>query len=307
MHARLGLLLAGLCLATPACSVEDCPALEKAFQREMEGKRIDSAEAQLEKMQTVCPQAVVRDDERFFTETVATEANDLAENKHWAEAEKLLKKARLDSWAVSSVRGYIASERPEGQRDWHEASSQYSHALELLTDPDDPKLKAIPNLKDMQQRLLALAAESQVIYGKADTSIQRDGSPQGVFKAVVRGVQAVSIPYPVHFDTDKASLTTEGQQSVDALAQFILGQRQFQSVTLTGHADPRGSTKHNQTLSEQRAETVARQLKGRLNANGVNIPIHTTGKGEFKPPELQFDLSEEETFRRWRRVELDFH
>ncbi len=305
MQIRLVLLLGGLCLANLAGAVENCASLEQAFHQAMNGGRLDGAEAQLKNIQRVCPLSSLRDDESFFTDSLATLANDLAEKKQCAQAENLLKKARLDAWTVSSVRGYIASQCPgkDGKIDWQEVSSHYGHALELLTDPNNPKLKDIPDLKQHQTRILALATDAQLLYGKADATIQRDGSPRGVLLAAVRGIKVGAVPYPVHFDTDKASLTADGKHSADVLAQFILGQPQFQAVTLTGHADPRGSVEHNQQLSEDRAKTVADYLVRK----GVNVTIKPCGKGESQPPDTAFDhLSEQEEFSRWRRVELDF-
>jgi outer membrane protein OmpA-like peptidoglycan-associated protein len=303
MQIKTTVLISGICLAAPGFAAEDCASLEKLFHQAIDAGQIEQAEAQLQKIPAACPQSVARDDELYFTDTLAAQANDLAEKQQLDAAEKLLKKAKLDSWTVSAARGYIASLRPSGQRNWQEIASHYGHAVELLTDPDNPKLQEMPDLKQRQETMLKLAADAQMIYGKSDATIQRDGSPQGVFKAIFRGVQANAIPYPVHFDKGKSSLSADGKKSADALAGFIKKSPHIQSVTLTGHSDPKGSPAANQRISQERADAVASYMK----AQGVAIPIKAIGKGDKEPPETAFDnLSEAEKFSRWRRVELSF-
>jgi outer membrane protein OmpA-like peptidoglycan-associated protein len=64
-------------------------------------------------------------------------------------------------------------------------------------------------------------------------------------------------PAPITFLYDDASFTAIGHQQAAALSKF-LRQRQLASVTLTGHADDRGSDEYNMGLSRNRLETVAR-------------------------------------------------
>ena len=105
---------------------------------------------------------------------------------------------------------------------------------------------------------------------------------------------------PVHFDTNLASLNEDGKLSADTLAEFLLQQKPT-SITLTGHADPRGKDIDNQVLSGQRAQTLAEYLRHK----GVTAKITTDGKGESEPPTIS-DLNppKELLWQRWRRVEL---
>lgn len=108
-------------------------------------------------------------------------------------------------------------------------------------------------------------------------------------------------PAPVLFPYDEASITAIGRDQAVALGAF-LRQRKLDAVTLTGHADERGSDEYNIKLSRHRLESVARYLReagyaGKL----VLIP-----KGRSQPfiGADRKTLPKEEAFQLDRRVEL---
>jgi outer membrane protein OmpA-like peptidoglycan-associated protein len=106
---------------------------------------------------------------------------------------------------------------------------------------------------------------------------------------------------PVTFIYDEANFTELGRKQAAALAEF-LRQRRAETVTLSGHADERGSDLYNMQLSQQRLDAVAHYLReagyaGKL----VLLPM---GKREpFAGADRQ-RLSMEEAFQLDRRVEL---
>jgi outer membrane protein OmpA-like peptidoglycan-associated protein len=295
MKTVLYCLLASL--LAQAALAEDCPSLDSRLKQQVQDSQMDAAEATLRQMGAACPQNIAGEDEAYFTDTLASQANDLAAQGQLDSAEALLKKARRASWMVSSVRGYIASQRKP--TDWGEVAKHYNYALELLTDPENPALKNVPDLAAAQQRILALATEAQLLYGKP-TAATRGGQPHGILLAAARGIGAESIQLPVHFDTNSDKLDDDGRLSADTLAEFLLWQKPA-AITLIGHADPRGGADYNLALSKQRAETLAKYLKKK----GVTAKIATDGKGESERPILS-DLqpTEQELWQRWRRVEL---
>lgn len=295
MKTVLYCLLAGL--SAQAALAGDCPGLDSRFKQQVQDSQMDAAEATLRQMADACPQRIVREDEVYFTETLASQAEDWATKGKLDPAEALLKKAKRNSWMVSSMRGYIASQRKP--TDWGEVAQHYNYALELLTDPGDPALKNLPDLTATQQRILALATDAQLLYGKPAPA-PRDGQPHGLLLAAARGVGSESIQLPVHFDTNSAKLDDDGRLSADDMAEFLLRQKPA-AITLVGHADPRGKDIDNQALSERRAETLAEYLKQK----GVTANIETDGKSESERPILsELKPTEQELWRRWRRVEL---
>jgi outer membrane protein OmpA-like peptidoglycan-associated protein len=274
----------------------DCAALEGAFRKTLEQGQTDTAKTQLQSLTDQCPGSVQsKAAARYFTDVIARKANDLVNQNRQEEAENLLNQAQTLSWTVSTVRGDIAAKR----KNWKEAAEQYGQALDFLTDPSHANASDIPNLREIQEHVRQLATDAQLVYGKLDASVHRGGQPSGVLLAVSRGIGIKKAALPVHFDTGKASLTGDGLISAEALASFI--RNQTGKITLTGFADPRGDEKHNLELSRQRAQAIADYLK----KQGVAVPIEVVGKGEENPPQTALEnLTQEEQYARWRRVEL---
>lgn len=284
-------------LLANASLAADCQSLDRQFQQQVQASQMDAAESTLQQITNACPQRIVQADELYFTDTLASLAEALATDGKLDQANALLKKAKRNSWMLSSVRGYLASQRKP--TDWGEVAEHYNYALELFTDPKDASLSKLPNLAETRQRILALATDAQLLYGKPAPAA-RDGQPHGILLAAARGIGGSQIPYPVHFDTNSASLNPDGKSSADVLVAFLLNQHPA-TITLVGHADPRGGESDNQTLSEQRAQALADYLK----QHGVTGDIKTIGKGETEAPVTSgLTLTEQEHWRRWRRVEL---
>lgn len=81
--------------------------------------------------------------------------------------------------------------------------------------------------------------------------------------------------YGVYFDTDKATLKPESKAQLDQMAQ-LLKTAPALKVFIVGHTDNQGQFAHNQELSQQRADAVAKALSsqygiaaGRLSGKGV--------------------------------------
>jgi outer membrane protein OmpA-like peptidoglycan-associated protein len=80
-----------------------------------------------------------------------------------------------------------------------------------------------------------------------------------------------------NFDFDSAVLKPQMKRELDGIASKIKG-ASVSSVTVTGHTDSIGSDAYNQDLSERRAKSAARYLRGK----GIK-GIKTRGMGEKKP------------------------
>jgi len=83
----------------------------------------------------------------------------------------------------------------------------------------------------------------------------------------------------VLFDTNKAELRSEGTDSVQKLAEFLI-EYPDRKTLIEGYTDSTGSSNYNQDLSERRANAVRSKLMG-MGVSGDRIG--TRGYGEEKP------------------------
>jgi outer membrane protein OmpA-like peptidoglycan-associated protein len=113
--------------------------------------------------------------------------------------------------------------------------------------------------------------------------------------------QYASMPAPITFPYDEADVTAVGRKQALALSEF-LRQRQLDSVTLSGHADDRGSDEYNMALSRRRLESVARHL--RESGYAGKLVLLPKGRSEpFASPDRP-KLPKDAAYQLDRRVEL---
>ncbi|HKZ96601.1 MAG TPA: OmpA family protein [Hyphomicrobiaceae bacterium] len=112
---------------------------------------------------------------------------------------------------------------------------------------------------------------------------------------------ATSILVPMTFVYDEATLTEDGRHAAELLSEYLKLKR-FSAVTLTGHADERGTQEYNLDLSRQRLDTVERQLR----AGGFAGKLELVPKGKSEPftgvDRTKYAL--EDIYQLDRRVEL---
>ncbi len=130
---------------------------------------------------------------------------------------------------------------------------------------------------------MALASHS----ASATTPSLWDGvaaSPQQSLQVPDNQLQSGSFEYvslsPVYFDSDKATLTREGQQALDAASEYLQKHTNIRRILVDGHTDKVGSIYHNDKLSDRRAKIVHNYLiiKG-IDPSLINL----AGMGEHKP------------------------
>jgi outer membrane protein OmpA-like peptidoglycan-associated protein len=118
-----------------------------------------------------------------------------------------------------------------------------------------------------------------------------------------RGV-TVTLPL-IFFAYDKADLTPEARQKVDALTTVLNHPRALQrKMSVEGHADAIGSLEYNRKLSEKRAETVLQEM---VSEQVQRERLRSQGLGELYPvaPNTNPDGSDNPEGRaRNRRVEI---
>lgn len=114
---------------------------------------------------------------------------------------------------------------------------------------------------------------------KQEADLRRDMQGTGV--DVVRDGDTIRLQAPdsITFDVDRAEVKPQFRPVLDQIATSI---RQYPGtvVRVEGHTDSTGSAAYNQTLSENRAKSVASYLIGR----GVEAPrIQALGYGFSRP------------------------
>ena len=302
----LAFCLAALALSGCAVAKEEaCQDLDGRFKAQVESAQMDAAETALAALREACPSKVWDDDALYFTDAIAAQANALADRGDLSGAENLLRRAKRNSWTVSSLRGYIESQRQPPN--WREVSRHYGHAVELLAELGEDTLRGDPQLAEASKKIYAQAEQAQLLYGKPDPEIRRDGQQHGLLRAALRlrdlKQQQDPLRYGVHFDTDQASLNEDGRATAEELARFLV-QKKPARVVVYGYADERGQ--HNQELSERRARTVVAYFADYFRKNGAGIVVEGIGKGVAPPLEPQFaNLDKAKQWALSRRVDLD--
>lgn len=111
----------------------------------------------------------------------------------------------------------------------------------------------------------------------------------------------LTVPVPIMFVYDQPTLTDEGRHATALLLEYVR-LKHLDTVSLSGHADERGSGEYNLDLSRERLETVARLLRD----GGFSGKLDLAAKGETEPF-TGIDRSKytgEALFQLDRRVEL---
>lgn len=117
--------------------------------------------------------------------------------------------------------------------------------------------------------------------------------------------ETVALKSDVMFDFDSAELTSEAEGIVREAAASL--ERNIDpddpEVTVIGHTDGTGSDDYNQTLSEERAETVRDILEEELDG-GLTFTVE--GRGANEPVAEEGGSDTEEAQARNRRVEFSY-
>lgn len=114
----------------------------------------------------------------------------------------------------------------------------------------------------------------------------------------------VNLSADLLFDFDKADIKPAAEPELAKVATVLKSYPRAQ-VLIEGHTDGKGSDSYNQTLSEKRADTVARWLAAHANLDGANLKTRGWGKAKPIAPNSKPDGSDDPDGRaRNRRVEI---
>jgi len=105
--------------------------------------------------------------------------------------------------------------------------------------------------------------------------------PAPVVEEVVVVQEETIVIRDVHFQFDKATLTSSDKQVLDKIATRLKAEAPTAQLTVTGHTDSVGSDTYNQKLSDKRAHSVVEYLidQGVPRSNFVSV----VGAGESQP------------------------
>lgn len=130
----------------------------------------------------------------------------------------------------------------------------------------------------------------------ADNASVSDGKTSGKGTPTLAQLLATRL---VHFDYDSADLRGDDYQTLLAHAQY-LKKNPNAKVTLSGHADERGTREYNMALGERRAKSV----EAFLTTNGAApAQLDTVSYGKEKPVN---DGHDEAAWAENRRVEISY-
>lgn len=155
-----------------------------------------------------------------------------------------------------------------------------------------------------QQKPATEAAPLPPPAATAERAPQNAAAPLPAAPAPAPGAaaaQSTTVPVPITFVFNEATLTNDGRKAASLLLEYLRLKR-FPRVTLTGHADERGSDELNLGLSRERLETVARFLR----EGGYDGQLQLIPKGKSEPYTgvVRGDFSQDDLWQLDRRVEL---
>jgi outer membrane protein OmpA-like peptidoglycan-associated protein len=99
------------------------------------------------------------------------------------------------------------------------------------------------------------------------------------------------------FDFDKSNLRANEQSEIDRIASHLQQNPSF-TVGIDGHADPRGTDRYNQALSERRVNAIKAELMK------AGVPTEKIQTGAFGEQRLKCNDQTEACWQRDRRVEV---
>jgi OOP family OmpA-OmpF porin len=162
--------------------------------------------------------------------------------------------------------------------------SQTTPVIEKTNELDDATATNNRNIHDVDQRAQAGITQAQNSANQANQSAQTAGASasqanQSAQEAVNRADSLASVvgnldnykqisDAQVNFGFDKADLTRDDKQKLDAFAGSLGSQKSY-ILAITGGTDSTGSADYNYNLSQRRAQAVVQYL-----ASKYNVPPH---------------------------------
>ncbi len=119
----------------------------------------------------------------------------------------------------------------------------------------------------------------------ADVKVRQEVTTDAIIrkrpkKSLVRVTKKeIQIKQQIQFALDQAVILPESVPLLTEIADVLIHNPEIKRVEIQGHTDNSGTPAHNQTLSEQRADSV----KTWLQQHGVNTELEAKGYGQTRP------------------------
>jgi outer membrane protein OmpA-like peptidoglycan-associated protein len=286
--------VAGLCLATGAAKA-GCEVLDAKIRTAIETGAMNElpALAQAISAEPSCDGSYVDAARRSMALTLLASGQNADGAFDPAKVEAAAAIAR--PWQVNAAYGDLAYSRG----DYVTAVGAYEGAINEIRNvtlvPDPPS-------GEMELYLAKRAYQAKSLAPTYIASRGFRGEPAGVIVPKFRNFSAVTVPIPVRFLVNEATLTPDGASAVDDLFNFLSSQN-VRKLKLIGHTDETGSADYNRGLSLARAESVATALR----AKGYAADIEIVGAGESQPFEAddRSKYGQEDLYSFDRRVEFE--
>ncbi len=159
----------------------------------------------------------------------------------------------------------------------------------------EEKKKGLPIWAWLLPLLLLIALAAFFLTRHRDTP----ADASGVSQTTPAATSAAAFPDlgAVHFETDKATLTPDGQATLQRAAAAMKGNPNVH-LRLEGFTDSTGSAPHNTSLSDERTKTLADYLqsqgvdRSRLTGEGFGAakPVDTNATSEGKADNRRVEL-----------------
>ncbi len=142
--------------------------------------------------------------------------------------------------------------------------------------------------------VVEIAGGLESFVDAGDTSTTRDSD-----------TETVALSTDVMFEFDSAELTAQAEEVVRQAAAALIRNidPEKTEVSVVGHTDGQGADDYNQTLSEERAESVRAVLEAEV---GDGYTFSVEGRGASEPVAQEGGADDEEARARNRRVEFSY-
>ena len=207
------------------------------------------------------------------------------------------------TWKVLLAFAEFADE----QKRYDDAARYYQAALNDLADtiPCAGEEAGIPDEGGLRSIFERATVAGLLAKDFVEPPKDRSNDPGGIFLPSVRGIAPAERSLPVEFEYDSAAFTPKGAKAAEALADYILRNKEkYPVVRLSGHTDERGAAGYNCGLSQARLGAIVDYLY----QHGVpaEIAFELVPQGEYNPIRLDDPTrySPEEIHQVNRRVAL---
>lgn len=211
---------------------------------------------------------------------------------------------------MRNLEGLVAEARKEAEKPEKESGAATAPATEPKTEmqtaeqspappPAAPEQPAKPDTPAAKTEMPVAKTEEAEKPAATTPPAQSDKLAAATSAAPPQA--SVLVPVPIMFVYREATFTDEGKRAAGLLLEY-LKLKKFDNISLSGHADERGTDELNYDLSKDRLDTVEEFLRD----GGYTGKLRLVPKGKLEPYSGvdRTKFSQDELYQLDRRVEL---